>query len=527
MRKRTLSLALMLVLTVSILSGCTQSTQQNTTTPPTTTVSETSISTPEPSVSTPEPSVPLADEVEPKVPKYVFLFIGDGMSHAQINAAQVYQGNNTPEEIAFKKLDFTQFPVVGMVTTQNATSFIPDSASTATAIAAGVKTHRGVLGLEMDKTTSVTSIAEKLKAEGKKIGIVTSVPINHATPAAFYAHIPARNDYYDIAMQMADSEFEYFAGGTISSPTGKEEDQKDAFEVLAEKGYTVVDTSKEIRELDNAAGKVYAVSPILQDSGSMPYALDAADDDIKLEEFVQKGIDVLDNDNGFFMMVESGKIDWANHANDGMSSIGEVQVLDNAIKKAVEFAQNHSDETLIIVTADHETGGMSIGNATTDTDTKFHILEKQKMSHIAFDELIMEMKEENPDLSLVDLLPVIKEKFGIMTKDDPDGEDEENAVFVLTDYEYNKLADGFAQSMLTKDARENTEETHLLYGKYDPLSVTITHILNNKAGIGWTTYGHTGTPVPVFAMGVGAELFGGSYDNTDINKKILEITGLK
>jgi alkaline phosphatase len=460
------------------------------------------------------------------MPKYVFLFIGDGMSHVQVNAAQVYEGNNTEGEVAPGPLNFTQFPVAGVATTYDSTSFCPDSASTATALSCGIKTHSGVIGLEVDKTTAPSSITELLKAQGKKIGIVSSVTINHATPAAFYAHVASRNSYYDIALQMANSNFDYFGGGSISKAYGSGNNLLSAYSILGNHGYTIADTNSEIEALNSGSGKVYALSPVLQDSGAMPYSVDLKDGDLVLADYVRKGIDVLNNDNGFFMMCESGKIDWACHANDALSTITDTLGFADAIQVAVDFMNEHPDDTLILVTGDHETGGMTIGYAATGYDTAFSILNKQKMSYVAFDELIGAMKEANPNLKLSDVLPVIKENFGLIAPDDADAAVEANAAYVLSDYEYSKLEAAFAESMKPKEERSATEEASLLYGTYDPLSVTLTHILNNKAGIGWTSYAHTGTPVPVYATGAGAELFGGSYDNTDIFSKLVTVCGL-
>jgi alkaline phosphatase len=168
---------------------------------------------------------------------------------------------------------------------------------------------------------------------------------------------------------------------------------------------------------------------------------------------------------------------------------------------------------------------MTIGYAATGYNTAFDLMSRQKMSYVAFDTLIGKMKEENPALTLDDVLPVIRENFGLITPSDPDAQAEANADYVLTDYEYSKLESAFAESMKQEDERSATNETSLLYGSYDPLSVTLTHILNNKAGIGWTSYAHTGTPVAVYALGAGSELFSGSYDNTDIFRKLLEATG--
>jgi len=458
-----------------------------------------------------------------KAPKYIFMFIGDGMGLPQIQAAQVYEGNNTSGEVAPEMLNFTLFPAAGVATVQDSTSFCPDSASTATSLASGVKTHSGTIGLMADKTTVAPTITELLKEQKKmKIGVVSNVTINHATPASYYSHVESRNNYYDIAMQMADSGFDYFGGGSINQATGKEKDKQSAYEILEEKGYNIADTKEEILALNQNSGKVYAVSPKLQDSGAMPYAMDTAAGDLQLADFVQKGIDVLDNKNGFFLMAESGKIDWAAHANDAKSVITDVLAFEDAIQVAIEFGKKHPSETLIIVTADHETGGMTIGYAATGYSTAFDILENQKMSYVAFDELIGEMKEKDTDgLTFEEVMPVITENFGLIA---PNEAITDNPM-EMTAGEYKKLKDGFAESM--KAERTETEETAILYGSYDPLSVSITHIINNKAGVGWTSYAHTGVPVGVFATGAGASLFNGSYDNTDIFDKLADLTNVK
>ena len=226
-------------------------------------------------------------------------------------------------------------------------------------------------------------------------------------------------------------------------------------------------------------------------------------------------------------MVEGGKIDWAGHANDARSNIGDVIALNEAIEVAVDFANEHPEETLIIVTGDHETGGMTIGQATTGYNTAFDILENQKMSYVEFDKLIGDYKASTSadKAKLEDLLPIIKENFGLVTSKDKEAA--KNPALVLTDYEYKKLENAFKETMKAQEDRAQGEQQTALYGGYEPLSVTLTHILNNKAGIGWTSYAHTGVPVPVYAMGQGQELFNGSYDNTDIFNKLVEICGLK
>ena len=451
--------------------------------------------------------------VEDASPKYVFMFIGDGMSSPQVNSAQVFNGCNESGLIDLKELTFTQFPVVGIQYTQDATSFAPDSASTATSLSSGFKTHSGVIGMGIDKTTKGTTIAEMLRDKGWKIGIVSTVTINHATPAAYYAHVASRNDYYEIGLQMAASDFDYFGGGSVNQADNGD---KSIYEVLEDNGYLVTNDRDTILSLNSDSGKVYAYSPVLQDDGAMMYALDAEDDQLQLKDFVRKGIDVLENETGFFMMVESGKIDWAGHANDALANIYDTLAFDEAIQVAVEFAKQHPEETLIVVTGDHETGGMTIGYAATGYDTAFDILRNQKCSFVAFDEMVAERTAAG-DFSFDVLMDMVEENFGLVAP----GERAEVEALVMNDYEYARLQKAYDDAM---SGNVDGYEESLLYGGYNPISVTLTHIINNKAGIGWTSYFHTGLPVPVYAYGEGAEAFIGSYDNTQVALRLMDLT---
>ncbi len=446
-------------------------------------------------------------------PKYVFMFIGDGMSSPQTNSAQVYNGRNQSGLVELQELTFTQFPVVGLQYTQDSTSFCPDSASTATSLSSGFKTHSGVIGMGVDRVTPGTTIAEMLHDKGWKIGIVSTVTINHATPAAFYAHIASRNDYYDIGLQMADSGFEYFAGGSVNKA---DDGEKSIYEVLEDKGYLVTNDKDTILSLNADSGKVYAYSPVLQDDGAMPYDIDAPADSLRLKDFVKKGIDVLYNETGFFMMVEGGKIDWAGHANDAVANMSDTLALDEAVEVALDFAKAHPDETLIIVTGDHETGGMTIGYAVTGYNTAFDILRNQKCSYIQFDSYVEEAKADG-SFTFDDMMAMVEEYFGLVAP----GETAVNEALVMNDYEYAKLQKAYADD---QSGNVDGYEESLLYGGYSPISVTLTHILNNKAGIGWTSYAHTGLPVPVYAYGEGAELFVGAYDNTEVAHKLMDLT---
>jgi len=301
-------------------------------------------------------------------PKNIFLFIGDGMGFAHVSVAE-----------AFIPLSFTQFPVLGMAANRSANSYVTCSAAAATALATGVKTNNGMIAMD-PSGKPLKSIAFDFKNAGCKIGIATTVPIDHATPAAFYAIDRSRDNYYSIASQLAPSGFDFFAGSKLTDP-------RDVNEKIIQAGYAIVNTKEELAQAQPAkkilmhnVGKVWTLADI-----------------------TKIGIERLDNSHGFFFMVEGGKIDWAGHNNDSAGVINEMSGFSQAVAVALEFYKKHPNETLIIVTADHGTGGIALGD---------------------------------------------------------------------------------------------------------------------KRKIAWTTKGHTGEAVPVFAIGAGSEVFAGKMDNTDIPKKI-------
>ncbi len=473
--------------------------------------------------------------------KYVFLFIGDGMSEPQLNSAEVYKAQTKAQSDPavindVQKLTITQLPAQGFATTYSSNSYITDSAAAGTALACGYKTESGVISMDRTKTVSYETIAEMAKKNGMKVGIVSSVSIDHATPAVFYAHNTSRNNYRDIDMSLLNSGFDYFGGGGFR--LNKWPDVKDGSKTVQEayteventavqKGYVYADTRSEFDSVSAASGKVIAVNQYRDSSDAMPYALDRSnacgsgedyEGSVTLAEYTEKGIRLLEgNSNGFFMMVEGGKIDWACHANDAASAIHDTLAFDNAVAKALEFYEKHPNETLIIVTGDHECGGMTIGFAGTGYSTFFQKLANQKRSYDDFDSLDLESAA-----SLNDISSQIESYFGLDMDGNgqlPDGTAVDSSM-ALTAYEETLLENGFNAAKNGKPASMTNDEYYLLYGGYNPLSVTITHILNRKAGIAWTSYSHTGVPVPTFAKGAGSNLFNGYYDNTDIFAKM-------
>ena len=473
------------------------------------------------------PAVGMAEEAAAAPPKYVFMFIGDGMGNPQVAATQYYLGSIENPDSEFPvpaNLSFTQFPYLGMVTTYDASSFCPDSASTATSMASGEKTLSGVINYDVNLENPFKLITEYAKEAGKKIGVISSVSVDHATPAAYYAKQPSRNDYYEIAVQgITGSTVDYLGGGGFKKLNGKDGDQTSIWDLAAENGWTIANDNDAIRALNGESGRVLAVNPVLQDSSAMTYEIDrerkaeAGEDILSLADFVQAGINVMqDNEEGFFMMCEGGKIDWSGHANDAATSLHETLALADAVQVAVDFATAHPDETLIIVTADHETGGMTIGFATTAYETHFDYLTNQKISFTDFDGVISALRDNGA--SFEDALAEIEKYYGLTETEGSD--------LTLTETEQASLKAAFELSMTAQDERTIGEQEALLYGGYEPLSMAVSHIMNNKAGLSYTSYAHTGLQIPVYAMGVGAENFSGLYDNTDIFNRTMEVMGL-
>ena len=473
-----------------------------------------------------------------KAPKYVFLFIGDGMSYPQFQAAADYLGavadpdyTQAEPSVAVadrkgavlngpKTLNFMNFDVAGSAITYDSCSFAPDSASTATSIATGHKTYSGMINVDETGTKSFETIAEKLHEQKDwEIGVISSVNLNHATPAAFYAHQASRNNYYEIGQELVESGFEYFAGGALLKPTGANGDQENLYDLAKEAGYKVVTTQSEAAKVSAADDKVLLVDEHLADSDAMAYELDREAGQWALADYVEKGIEVLNNSKGFFMMCEGGKIDWACHANDAGSSIHDTQALADAVQVAIDFAAEHPDETLILVTGDHETGGLTIGFAGTDYDTYLDLLENQKISYAKFDSDYVASYKENKT-PFEDVLSDIEELFGLKAQGAADDK------LVLTEYEMEQLRAAYEKSVNGTAASQYEQEEYVLYGTYEPLSVTITHIINNKSGISFTSYSHTGLPVAVLAEGVGAESFSGYYDNTQIYEKMADLLNI-
>lgn len=462
--------------------------------------------------------------------KYVFFFLGDGMSSSQIQATEAYlttlnTGNATNPAALLdpaNRLTMCKLPVTGMQTTYDDGALMTDSASAGTAFACGIKTKSGIVGMNTAKTKSYKSVAQLAKEQGKKIGILSSVSLDHATPASYYASVPSRSAMNEICRQLTQTGYNFFGGGGMNAPTGA----YDAWALLAAGGYTVISNRADTLALKTAPqDKVVCINHWLQDAAAMPYAIDfdkpEASDNVSLADMTETAIACLeDGPAGFFLMVEGGKVDWACHANDAVATMGDMLDFDAAVAKAVAFYNAHPDETLIVVTGDHETGGMTVGHATTGYTEYYHRLLGQKCSFLYFDDTVWpahvasyasgydwtKANLGSGDADAVAFTNLIAEHFGV-------------AYNTLNDYQKEKLEDAYDKGMGMTNGNSSAENTYL-YSSYKPVSVTLTHILNEQASVGWTSYSHTGVPVPVFAAGFDSYRFEGFYDNTDIAKRI-------
>ena len=441
--------------------------------------------------------------------KYIFYFIGDGMGSNQVLGAEMYRSAIQGEPLGRVQTLMTTFPYSGHASTYSKSNGITDSAAAGTCLATGHKTTNGTLGLN-ENGGYLKTIAEELKEQGWGVGIMTTVAIDHATPAAFYAHVPKRDQYYKIGQQLAESKFDFFGGAGFHHPQGKKDDKDLNLYRNAELyGYTIAHGIEEAVRMQNAEKMILVQST--DDQGAkhgdnLPYAIDRKKGDLTLKQIVETAIPFLDSRyERFFMMVEGGMIDYACHSDDAATAFGETWDMDEAMRIAYEFYKTHPDETLIIVTADHETGGLALGNS--DYTLHLDVLQNQKCSLGALSDLFTQLFQNNKKPSWDSVKKIYKEQLGLW-----------ETVKVSSDEE--KELKATYQAVLKGKAKD----TKTMYKSINKLGEAGVALLNSKAHIGWTTRAHSAHAVPIFAIGAGAEQFTGWHDNTEIAPMILKAT---
>ena len=437
--------------------------------------------------------------------KYVFYFIGDGMGINQVNTAEVYLSAMNGERGSASLL-MTKFPVASMAATFSADADVTDSAAGGTALATGKKTNNGYIGVDPD-VNSIETIAEKAKKAGKKVGIASTVPINHATPASFFGHQKDRNMYYEISQDLIKSGFDFFAGAGLYNRDKfyDKSDAPDIFPLIEQAGYLISKGYEDFKANTGKSKKVVLLHKNWEVVDGIPYAIDRTDEDLSLKQITEAAIDVLTRDNkkGFFLMLEGGRIDWAGHANDAATNIKEVIDMDDAIKVAFEFYKKHPKETLIVITADHETGGITTGKGYMQID----VLQHQKQSQDKLTERINELqKAKDGKVSWEEMKNLLTETMGFWKE-------------VPVSWENEKiLRDAYEETFVKKrDVRDQN-----LYANNMLLAAKAIQVLSDIAGTGWSTRSHSADYVPVLAIGAGQNLFTGKMDNTDIPKNIMK-----
>lgn len=443
-------------------------------------------------------------------PKYVFLFIGDGMSTPQRMVAQEFA-----EASGHGKLAMNLLPYQSTTRTRAANAIITDSAAAATAIACGEKTNNGMLGVTPDGTR-LESVAEVAHKAGRRVGIMTTVTIVHATPAGFYAHRTSRGRSYQIALDLIDSGFEFFAGGGVYNKFDDRTDSEYKGNVfwLAEKaGIRLARDKATFEAFANQPGARYW--GVFGDD-ALPFAIDGYGDAPSLADMTKKAIEVLDNDKGFFMMCEGGKVDYAGHANDAATSLREVLAMDEAVKVAVAFQERHPADTLIITTGDHETGGLSMGFAGTGGKFYVELLAHQKVSAEVFNQRIRALLNERPDVPFEEVMPMVTEGFGLIFEKTP--ETLKNPLR-LHQPEIADLRQCFESDRAAVKAGKSETRAHDVRRKY-LFAAACKRILAAHAGVGWSSGAHTALPTLTTAKGPGAENFIGMLENCDIARKL-------
>ncbi len=444
--------------------------------------------------------------------RYIFYFIGDGMGMGHVNATETYLRDVRKSD---QSLLMMTFPVASQVRTYSANNKVTDSAAAGTALSTGNKTNNGMVGMNPEGD-EVFSISKDFLKAGYEIGVATTVAGDDATPAAFYAHSADRGSNDIIAPMAAESGFRFLGAGKFRGMTGKDGNPTTWEDDMRSAGYTIIKGYKEYEKITNYDNKILLLSSNPQGDqvgytiDSIPGALTAAQITRACLNSMEAGMKNPDS-KGFFMMMEGGNIDWAAHANDGGAVIKEVLNFQQAIDIAYQFYLQHPEETLIVVTADHDTGGMAMGREDNRNDIQLGLFDFQKISKDRFSDYCKAEYKHGSKAGWNEMESFLKDNFGFWSH------------VPLTEDETADLKKAFDKTFVTREAKDQKT----WYQDFNHFTVKVYDILNRHAGIGWTTSSHTGNFVPLYAIGAGSELFKRNLNNTEVPSMILKAAGLK
>ena len=430
-----------------------------------------------------------------KTPKYVFYFIGDGMGVNQAMATELYMQSQNMGE-----LNFRHFPVTTFVTTFSNNATVTDSAAGGTALGSGEKVNNGAIGMRPDGTWTAP-ITDFAKRSGYAVGIISSDALTLATPAAFYGHAPSRNDEEILGGQLMEADIDFAGGPSVWPP-------KDGGEYWSEQarqhGYTVFTGKNAYKH--GTKGKVLCLSENLK-SNALQYALDNDGSATSLEDITAAAIDHLytNSKKGFFLMAEGAQIDHAGHSQDPATGIIEIIDFSRSIDLAIQFYKQHPDETLIVVTADHETGYCIV------KDGNISLVKSQKCSLNRLTYLLMQLGKDNKEVTWGQLKGLLKEQLGFWDTVEVSREEE----LILSDLYKKTFIDC------------STDNIRDLYSSNSQLAVEAVRYLGQQAGVIYYRGSHSASPVGLYVMGSGAQEFASCKDNTDIAKTIKKLAKYK
>ncbi|WP_127488548.1 alkaline phosphatase [Paenibacillus ehimensis] len=413
--------------------------------------------------------------------KNLIVLIGDGMGPAQVTAARLYSkailGTESLHLDGYYVGQASTFSERGEADGSVESGMITDSSAAGTALATGRKTYNSAVSLSNEEVAKpYASVIEAAEAKGKATGLVTTVRITHATPAVFASHVRSRKNEAAIASQMLDSGVDVLLGGGADYFTGKEAGGKRSDTTIVPDfeatGYSVVQDMAGLKALTAKHDKVLG----LLGRSHLDYAIDRDSSSPSLAELAGKAIELLSaKPEGFVLMIEGGRIDHAAHANDLPTMVKEVLDFDAAVKTAMDFAKKDGS-TSVVVTADHETGGLSLGRDNM-YDLPIDLWNRQKQSSQML----------NAALEKARTLDEIRQLVQAHTW--------------ITD-----LSDEEARFILNGDGTDYERE-----GAYNA-------VISKRLLAGWSGHGHSGVDVGVWAYGPIADLVKGKIDNTDIAK---------
>ena len=447
----------------------------------------------------------------PKRPKYVFYFIGDGMSFNHIlGTEQFFAVKEGKGEI--ERLNFSKFATRNFVTNYSMSHPVTDSAAAGTALATGCKTANAGIGVDIHNN-ELRSILDVASEQGYMIGLVTNVGINHATPSCFYGHTSDRFGFPKLVNDYISSDVAFIAGSTIMDMKSGPDDPKYEKVTTAQLAERIrnagIHLTLDIDAAANTVGKRVALVANDKENKHVPYVLDRreGDDYHTLVNHSKAALDYLQREakDGFFLMVEGGKLDYAAHEQDAVATFYEVREFAQTVQLALDFAKQHPDETLIVVTADHETGGMSLG--WDHYEIRMNMLLEQRSSAVQLTKTMQKMRAEGKR-EWKDYKHLLSDEFGLWT------------IVPVTAEEEKLLKDDFYNIFLKYGPMVDG-----LYNKSEFIVYHAIGILNRHASIEWTSLYHTGMYTPLFAKGVGEKRFLECRDQTEIPKVIARLMG--